>query len=150
MIIVSPYSKKLLSGKQNPKNYPFWKSLIHLFSAKYQIIQIGIEGEEKLVNDFRKNIPLEEIKKLLSECEFWMSPDNFLPHLAHHVKKPGAVLWSVSDPNIFGYPENLNILKDRKYIRPNQFDMYDNTPYNIEAFVKPDEVLIQVSSFFGT
>jgi len=52
MIIISPYSKKLMSGKNNPKNYPYWKELIRLI--KEPIVQVGIEGEDQLVDDFRK------------------------------------------------------------------------------------------------
>ena len=49
MIIISPYSKALRSGKRNPKNYPYWQELIELI--KEPIVQIGIEGEEQLVPD---------------------------------------------------------------------------------------------------
>ena len=61
MIIISPYAKKLISGKQNPKNYPFWKELIELIELVGEfIVQVGIDGEEQLVPDFRKNLSLPE------------------------------------------------------------------------------------------
>ena len=66
--------------------------------------------------------------------------DSFLPHLAQQVEKPGVVIWSVSDPEIFGYKNNLNILKDRKYLRGNQFDIWEAGSYNPEAFLKAEEV----------
>jgi hypothetical protein len=48
MIIISPYAKALLSKKQNPKNYPYWKELIS--QIKEPIIQIGIERIYLLVS----------------------------------------------------------------------------------------------------
>lgn len=56
MIIISPYSKALRNGKTNAKNYPYWKELIELI--KEPIVQVGIDGEEQLVPDFRKRIIL--------------------------------------------------------------------------------------------
>ena len=48
-VIISPYSKLLLNGKRNPKNYPFWNDVIKVLQRKkIHVIQIGIKGEEKL------------------------------------------------------------------------------------------------------
>ena len=104
MIIISPYSKKLMNGNPNPKNYPYWPELIN--QLKEPIIQIGIEGEAQLVDDFRPNLPMAELIKLLHSCTTWISCDSFFQHLAWLENKPGIVLWSVSDPLIFGHPEN--------------------------------------------
>lgn len=140
-ILISPYSRILRNGKQNPKNYPYWKEVIQEIGEKHHIIQIGISGEVLLVKDFRVGLPFEEIRKLVTECDLWMSVDNFLPHLAHHLKKTGIVVWSVSDPDIFGYPENFNIFKDRKYFRANQFDTWEACPYSMDAFPSVEQVL---------
>lgn len=144
MIIISPYSKPLRNGKRNAKNYPHWSELVIRLRKKYDdIIQIGIEGEEKIkgVKEFKQNLSLSEIKKLVQESEFWISVDNFLPHLSHHVKKPGVVIWGFSDPNIFGYPENLNILKDRKNLRQRQFDIWEIIAFNPNVFLSADEII---------
>ena len=139
MIIISPYAKKLISGKQNPKNYPFWRELIALIDEP--IIQIGIEGEEQLVPDFRKNLPLAELKLLLKECRTWVSCDSFFQHLAWSEGKPGIVLWSISDPLIFGHPENINLLKSRNNLAKNQFLWWEFVPHDAETFVFPTIVL---------
>jgi ADP-heptose:LPS heptosyltransferase len=146
MIVLSPYSRPLRNGKRNPKNFPYWKEVISKLKLD-NIIQIGVEGEEKIVKDFRKGLSLKEIEDLIKKCDFWMSVDNFLPHLAHHVGKLGIVIWSMSDPNVFGYPENINILKDRKYVRKNQFDMWDNYPYNLDAFSSVDKIIEEINNF---
>lgn len=139
MIIIHPFAKSLQNGEVNPKNYPYWKELIALIDEP--IIQIGIEGEEQLVPDFRKNLPLFELKELLAQCRTWIAVDSFFQHLAWAEGKKGIVLWSVSDPNIYGHAENINLLKDRSYLASNQFLWWDYTPYNKEAFVKPEEVI---------
>jgi ADP-heptose:LPS heptosyltransferase len=139
MIIISPYSKKLLSGKQNPKNYPYWEELINQIDEP--IIQVGIEGEKQLVPDFRKNLPLTELRKLIQECRIWISCDSFFQHLAWDEGKRGIVLWGVSDPLIYGHPENVNLLKDRSHLSDNQFLWWEFTEHKDERFVKPNEVL---------
>jgi ADP-heptose:LPS heptosyltransferase len=139
MIIISPYSKKLLSGKQNPKNYPFWEELISQIDEP--IVQVGIEGEKQLVPDFRKNLPLTELRKLIQECRIWISCDSFFQHLAWDEGKRGIVLWGVSDPLIYGHPENINLLKDRAHLSENQFLWWEFTEHKDERFVKPNEVL---------
>jgi len=139
MIIISPYAKALMSGKQNPKNYPYWEELIA--SINEPIVQIGISGEKQLVPDFRVNLPISELRKLLAECRTWISCDSFFQHLAWDEGKPGIVLWSVSDPLIFGHPQNINLLKDRSYLAKNQFLWWEYVEHQNDRFVKPIEVL---------
>jgi ADP-heptose:LPS heptosyltransferase len=139
MIVISPFSKALLSGRVNPKNYPYWEELIALINEP--IVQIGIEGERQLVPDFRTSLPIADLKTLLKECRTWISCDSFLQHLGWIEGKAGIVLWSVSDPLIFGHPENTNLLKDRSYLAPNQFLWWDAYEFNADAFVKPEEIV---------
>jgi ADP-heptose:LPS heptosyltransferase len=139
MIIISPYSKALLSGKQNPKNYPYWKELIEMIDEP--IIQVGIEGEQQLVPDFRKNLPITELRKLIQECRTWISCDSFFQHLGWDECKKGIVLWGVSDPLIYGHPENNNLLADRKHLAKNQFLWWEFVDHQNERFVKPEIVL---------
>jgi ADP-heptose:LPS heptosyltransferase len=104
------------------------------------IVQIGIEGEAQLVEDFRKDLSISELKKLLAECRTWISCDSFFQHLGWIEGKKGVVLWSVSDPLIYGHPENTNLLKDRKYLAGNQFLWWEAYDYNAETFVSAREV----------
>ena len=139
MIIIHPYAKALINGNQNPKNYPYWKELIALIDEP--IVQIGIEGEEQLVPDFRMNMPIVELRQLVKDCRIWIGVDSFFQHLAWSEGKKGIVLWSVSDPIIFGHEENINLLKSREYLAKNQFLWWDLTEYNKEAFTEPKEVI---------
>lgn len=138
MIIISPYSKKLLNGRENPKNYPFWRELIAMVDD--HVVQVGIDGEEQLAADFRKNLSLGDLKILIRECKTWISCDSFFQHLAWVERKKGIVLWSVSDPLIYGHPENVNLLKSRGCLAENQFLWWEYVSHDPEKFVKPEEV----------
>ena len=139
MIIIAPYAQKLRNGKQNPKNYPYWEELISQINEP--IVQVGIEGEKQLVDDFRKDLPISELRKLVGECRTWISCDSFFQHLGWDEGKQGIVLWSVSDPLIFGHPENINLLKDRSTLVENQFLWWEFVEHKNDRFVKPKEIL---------
>lgn len=139
MIIIAPYAKPLLSGKQNPKNYPYWEELISQIDEP--IIQVGVTGEKQLVGDFRQNLRISELRELIQNCRTWIGCDSFFQHLCWDEKKKGIVLWSVSDPLIYGHPENINLLKDRKYLAENQFLWWEYVDHRSERFVEPHVVL---------
>jgi ADP-heptose:LPS heptosyltransferase len=146
-IIIAPYAQKLRNNKNNAKNFPYWKELIALLEPDFKITQIGVNGEEILTRNVKFNLPLDELKALISKCDFWISVDSFLPHLAYHLKKKGVVIWSVSDPFIFGYQENLNLIKDRRYLRSNQFDIWECIDFSEEPFFSAQEVYDKILKF---
>ena len=139
MILIAPFAKPLMNGKTNPKNYPYWKELLALISE--EVVQVGVDGEEQITQRFLKNLPIARLRELIAECRIWIGCDSFFQHLAWDCNKPGVVLWSVSDPLIYGHPENINLLKDRSYLAQNQFLWWDFTEYNPDAFLKPEEVI---------
>ena len=83
---------------------------------------------------------LKEISELI-KLHPWVSVDNFFPHLANLCGRRGIVIWGQSDYNLFGWKNNINLLKDRKYLRPNQFGTWEEAVFNKEAFVDPDVVI---------
>jgi len=150
-IIISPYSRKLRNGGKNPKDYPYWNELVKELKKKdFYIIQIGVDGEESIsgVDETKFNQPLKEIEELLKGCYTFVSVDNFLPHLAHCIGIKGVALFFRSDPGLFGYLENINLLKDKKYLRSNQFDIWERCEYMEESFIEPEIVVKAISSFF--
>lgn len=138
MIVISPYAKKLNNGKENPKNFPYWEELISMIDEP--IVQIGISGERQLVPDFRQNLSMQELKTLLQECRTWIACDSFFQHLAWTQNKQGVVIWSISDPLIFGHPENINLLKDRANLAPNQFLWWEAYEFDPRRFVTAEQV----------
>jgi hypothetical protein len=142
MIVIAPYAQKLRNGNINPKNYPYWSELVaQLQVAGFGVVQVGVHGEDPLVPDFRKGLSLTKLSELVMECGTWIAVDSFFQHFCWDLKKPGIVLWGQSDPNIFGHPENINLLKDRKYLRKNQFHIWEQCEYNSDCFVDPSAVI---------
>jgi len=139
MIIIAPYAQTLRTGKHNPKNYPYWKELIELIDEP--IVQVGVAGEEQLVENFKKNLPIDELRQLIQTCRTWIGVDSFFQHLAWDEGKKGIVLWGPSDPLIFGHPENINLLKGRSYLVANQFLWWEATEHSDERFVLPTEII---------
>ena len=74
MIVISPWAKKLTNGQPNPKNYPWWPELLtKLKNLGHELIQVGIEGEPQLLDDFRKNLSLSELEELVKFSDTWFS-----------------------------------------------------------------------------
>ena len=147
-IIISPYSSFVGEGKSNPKNYPKekWIELIKLIKEEFNlpIIQIGLDNEEP-IEGVTVKLPatqLEDLKVLLDAAVTWISVDNFFHHFAAYYNKPGVVLFSYSDPTIFGHKININLLKDRKYLRKHQFQLWNMSEIHSEdPYVNPNNVL---------
>jgi len=139
MIIIAPYAQKLRTGKQNPKNYPYWEELISKIDEP--IVQVGLVGEKQLVPDFKTNLSIAALRELLWQCRTWIGVDSFFQHLAWDEGVPGIVLWGPSDPLIWGHSKNTNLLKDRSHLVANQFIWWEATEHCNDRFVKPNEVL---------
>lgn len=150
LILIQPFSAKLRSGNQNPKNYPIsrWRQILsNLALQGDRVIQVGVEGEERLTQDCRFNLPLKEIESLLQSADCFIGVDSFLQHLAHTANKRGIVLWSVSDPLIFGHPEHVNLLRGREYLRSFQYQTWEEIQYSESAFVPYEQVIKAVDEF---
>jgi ADP-heptose:LPS heptosyltransferase len=153
MIIISPYARPLRNGKPHPKDYPCWKELIPLIDEP--IVQVGVQGEIQLVPDFRTNLSLTDLAKLVGECKTWIAVDSFFQHFCWDLGKKGIVLFGQSNPEIFGHPENFNLFNKREigpgcwfpYFREQQFWLWEQAEVIPEAFVKPEVVLEHLKKF---
>jgi ADP-heptose:LPS heptosyltransferase len=148
-LLIAPYSRMLLNGAKNPKNFPHWEEYVRLVKdAGAVVTQIGMSGEPTIGADFvLLDRPPAELKTLLDLCDVWLTVDTFFQHFAWHHGKPGIVVFSQSDPLIFGHKENLNILKSEKYLRNNQFNSWTEAIYDPESFVSADEVFRSTVEF---
>lgn len=147
IVLFSPFSQKMRNNQQNAKNFPYWQELITLLKESGEvdeIWQIGIGNEYRFEGTTQKhfNKPFDEIASLAEAASVWVSVENFLPHLcnAYKVKTKGVVIFSKSDPKHYGYQQNTNILKDRKYLRNDQFLIWEQCDYQEDAFVTAKEV----------
>lgn len=143
-ILISPYSSKLENNHQNPKNYPFWQEVINnLKSRDIKVIQCGVDGEDlfKNIDGHLFNLSFIELGEEVKKCNTWISVDSYFQHVGAYFKKTGIVLWGKSDPEIFGYKSNINLLKDKKYLRKGQFDLWTMETFDKNCFVEPQVVI---------
>jgi ADP-heptose:LPS heptosyltransferase len=109
--------------------------------SEHELIQVGAEGDEQIVPYFRKGLSFSKVGELIEDSDTAICVDSYLQHHCWFLNKKAIVLWGMSDPLIFGHTLHLNLLKDRSFLRPNQFDLYYSSDYLPESFVSPDEVL---------
>ena len=140
-IVLSPYSRKLNGIKNNPKNYPWWERVISEINCS--VVQIGRASETRLKGtcEFLEDLSFKDIENLITKSNLWVSVDNFLPHLANCINSSGVVIWGQSDPSIFGYSHNKNLLKSRGCLRQDQFAKWTGVEYKEDVFVSPTEVV---------
>jgi len=108
-----------------------------------QIEQIGVEGEERLVDITHFNLPAKDLIEVTKDMDRFISVENFFPHFVNYnfPDKKGVVIFSKSDPEIFGYPQNINYLKDKQYLRWDQFGPWECTDFVPESFPEPVDIL---------
>ena len=144
-ILIHPSPARLENNQQSAKFFPisWWDKVITAF-PKTTFYQIGTRGDEIVNNCITKfGLSEPEIIKLAKECDFVVATESFLPHLLHPYNIPCIVLFSRSDPEIFGYKENINLIKDRKYIREDIYGKWITCPVIPEAYIEP-EILIKL------
>jgi len=147
-IIISPYSQILSNGKKNAKDYPHWVRVIRLLKENsIHTIHITLNKDEDIgADEIKVGLNFCELKKLLLECDTFISGDNFFQHFATYNKKIGVCIFSKSDPSIFGYEQNINLLKDKKYLRSDQFGKWEDCLYDADAFIEPEKVVNAIMS----
>jgi len=128
-LLIFEKTSSLRNGKRNAKEYPYWKDFYAL-ANDYEIV---------IVNEKKSN---EELISLIKWCDIWISVDSFIPHFVSFYKlKKGIVLFGKSDPSIFGYETNINVLKDDKNLRKEQFLWWEDEVYDPNVFVSPETLL---------
>lgn len=126
-----------------------------LFGKKHTVIQVAGSDDMDVVGDTRggtyygeikRNLSFNEVGELIQKCDTAICVDSYLQHHMWYLNKKAIVLWSISDPLIFGHDLHINLLKDRNFLRPNQFDLYYSNQLNPDAFVRPDEVITALTT----
>jgi glycosyltransferase involved in cell wall biosynthesis len=153
-VVVHPYSHVLPnnSGKPNPKNYPHWKETVELLKERgFYVVQIGIAGEPLIgADEVVLNANTKRLKEVLDNSDTFICVDSFFQHFAKYHGRNGVVIFGPSDPKIFGHKDNFNMLKDRKYLRPNQFSTWNECEYRDDIFVSPVEIVNVVEAMVST
>ncbi len=150
-IIISPYSKQLRNGKNNPKNYPFWKQVVKQIKSEIdcEIIQIGVYGEKKIkgIDKIIFDSNFTTLKEIILSSDVWISVDNAINHLGAYLKKPGIVIFGKSSLKIFGYEQNINLIKDEKFLRENQFQTWEEEKFEKKVFIPAERVVQAVLNY---
>jgi ADP-heptose:LPS heptosyltransferase len=111
-ILIAPFSSRSPNVKRNPKEWPHWPELVlRLRKAGHVVVQLGEPGDILLPADERvMPVDMSRIGDMLREADTFVSVDTWLQHAAalHGVK--GIVIWSVTDPKIFGRDMHVNLL----------------------------------------
>jgi len=142
-VLIHSQAKSCKDGSVSPKDYPYFDELIEKIKNNFEnveINQLGSPKDKKLnkINNYYFDVNLQDIKNLINEHDLWISVDSFLPHYCNcYNLKNGFVIYTVSDPLIFGYKNNINLIKDRKYIRDRKiiFIYYKKEDFNKNAFI---------------
>lgn len=145
-VLLALSSRKLRNGKTNAKDYPFSNELIQLL-RKNKITTVQVRGFEDAILDadvVKSDLPLKQLAEEIKECDTFITVDNFVQHYATYIGKKGVVIFSRSDPCIFGHVQNINLLKSRNYLRAGQFGIWEEDDFVEDAFVKPDIVLSNI------
>lgn len=138
MILISAWSRGLVDGRQSPKNYPHWDAVAAALKPNYPVVQLACKAEPDVAGAERvDDLPLQEIAVLIRKCDTWIAPDNFFPHFAWTLGEPGVAIFGQSDPEIFGHPENINLLQDRRHLRTWQFRHWIQVVHDPKTFVGP-------------
>lgn len=119
----------------NPKNYPYAEEFLKLLRTKADVVEVTWKPMAEL------------IAMIKTEMDTFVSIDSFLPHMAHYYGKLGFVIFGQSDPKLFGYQANINILKDKKYLREKQFERWEQTPCIAEAFPTAEELFYIINQY---
>ena len=139
-VLIHPYSSR--TTKRNPKepSPEYWDMVCMQLNNKYKLIQLGATGDRKInAHQHKWNLSRSEIEKELEGCHSFIAVDSFLPHLNDlKVKKRGIVLWSATDPNIFGYSYNYNLYLNAYNVVP--WATWEYVEWK-DVFVSPIEVV---------
>ena len=143
-ILIHPYAKKTISNKvPSPKDYPHFKELCRLLEeAGHVLLQVGVNGEEPICKLTRFGAKLEDVSRLLTDwADTFISVDSFLQHMAACEGVNGVVLFGPSDPKLFGYANNHNVLKGRAYLRADQTKFWTKDQlFQAEAWLPAVEI----------
>ncbi len=142
-LLYAPFAARApsLGGKPSPKDYPWPQELAAKLQENHEVIQVAGNDDPQVVSDVRRNLTFDEVGKLIGQSDGGICVDSYLQHHFWFVGRRAIVLFGISDPVIFGHPEHLNLLRDRSFLRPQQYDLYYVNQYAPEAFVKPEEVI---------
>lgn len=135
-IVLHPWPRLLPNAAPNPKVWPYWgrfvrilrRNLLSRIEGAWEIVQIGEGFDSQLdVDRLALGLPWEDLIEEVRGAAAFVSIDSFLPHMVHALglKVPGVVVWTVTPPSVFGYPEFQNVTADSPTFTPHPLARMD-------------------------
>lgn len=108
-VAINPTSR---TTKNQEWEIEYWKDLIKRM-PDVTFIQLGLKDEEYIEGavDFRGKVSLRMSVALLKQMKGFVGVETFLGHASAAVEVPAVILFGPSNPEIWGYSENVNLYK---------------------------------------
>ena len=93
------------------------QKLVNYFAKSYRILHIRNGDQPALQNVELLNLPHRELYAVFPLSAKRIFIDSFAQHVAAALGLQSTVLWVGNKPEVFGYPEHINILPNAQYTR---------------------------------
>jgi hypothetical protein len=92
------------------------QKLVNYFSKSYRILHIRTPDQPALQGTELLNLPFRELYAVFPLSTKRLFIDSFSQHLAAALDLQSTVVWIGNKPEIFGYPEHINILPNVEHV----------------------------------
>lgn len=93
------------------------QKLINYFSKSYRILHIKAPEQPILQGVEPLTLPYRELYAVFPLSTKRLFIDSFAQHTAAALGLQSTVVWIGNKPEVFGYPEHINVLPDANYVR---------------------------------
>ena len=102
------------------------QKLVNYFSKSYRILHLKTPEQPILQGVEMLNLPYRELYAVFPLSTKRLFIDSFAQHVAAALDLQSTVVWIGNKPEVFGYPENINIMPNANYVRElNKFSYLD-------------------------
>lgn len=93
------------------------QKLVDYFAKSYRILHIRNNDQPALQNTEPINLPHREMYAIFPLSTKRLFIDSFAQHVAAGLGLQSTVLWIGNKPEVFGYPEHINLQPNAQYLR---------------------------------
>jgi len=102
------------------------QKLVNYFAKSYRILHIKAPEQPVLQGVEMLNLPYRELYAVFPLSTKRLFIDSFAQHVAAALDLQSTVVWIGNKPEVFGYPENINVVPSANYVRElNKFSYLD-------------------------
>jgi hypothetical protein len=93
------------------------QKLVNYFSKSYRILHVKSPEQPNLNGVEQLTLPYRELYAVFPLSKKRLFIDSFAQHVAAALDLQSTVVWIGNKPEVFGYPEHINVLPSANYIR---------------------------------